>query len=51
MCKNATFKAETLQKIEREVQEHWEKEKIYELDAPKAPRKSEDEKLGKLGNT
>ncbi|XP_039295414.1 leucine--tRNA ligase, cytoplasmic [Nilaparvata lugens] len=35
-----TFKVEYLQKIEKEVQEKWEKEKIYEIDAPSAKNES-----------
>lgn len=36
---------EYLQKIEREVQERWENEKVYEYDAPLTPKKSPDEKF------
>lgn len=43
--RKGTFKVEYLQKIEREVQERWENEKVFEKDAPKAGRKSEDEKF------
>ncbi|RZF47906.1 hypothetical protein LSTR_LSTR011882 [Laodelphax striatellus] len=37
--RKGTFKVEYLQKIEKEVQERWEKEKIYEIDAPPAKNK------------
>lgn len=43
--RKGTFKVEYLQKIEREVQEKWAKEKIYEIDAPKKPKQSNDEKF------
>lgn len=43
--RKGTFKVEYLQKIEEEVQARWAKEKIYEEDAPKAPRKRPDEKF------
>ncbi|XP_045480159.1 leucine--tRNA ligase, cytoplasmic isoform X1 [Harmonia axyridis] len=43
--RKGTFKVEYLQKIEKEVQERWAAEKIYEQDAPKEPRKSPDEKF------
>lgn len=36
---------EYLQKIERDVQAKWEKERVYEFDAPAEPRKSNDEKF------
>lgn len=36
---------EFLQKIERDVQAKWEKERVYEIDAPVEPRKSNDEKF------
>ncbi|XP_063701981.1 leucine--tRNA ligase, cytoplasmic [Culicoides brevitarsis] len=42
--RKGTFKVEYLQNIEKQVQEKWEKEKIYELDAPQKPRSREDEK-------
>lgn len=35
---------EYLLKIEKEVQERWEAEKIYEVDAPLEPRTRDDEK-------
>jgi leucyl-tRNA synthetase len=44
MERKGTFKVEYLQKIEQEVQKRWQKEKIYEIDAPKKPKKSLDEK-------
>ncbi|EFA02651.1 Leucine--tRNA ligase, cytoplasmic-like Protein [Tribolium castaneum] len=43
--RKGTFKVEYLQKIEREVQDRWKKEKLHEIDAPKQPRKSEDDKF------
>nr|CAD7605045.1 unnamed protein product [Timema genevievae] len=43
--RKGTFKVEYLQKIEHEVQARWEKEKVYEMDAPKKPRDSPDEKF------
>ncbi|XP_055917022.1 leucine--tRNA ligase, cytoplasmic isoform X1 [Eupeodes corollae] len=43
--RKGTFKVKYLQKIEKEVQEKWEAEKIYEVDAPKEPRKSMEEKF------
>ncbi|PSN42494.1 Leucine--tRNA ligase [Blattella germanica] len=43
--RKGTFKVEYLQKIEQDVQAKWEKEKIYEQDAPLEPRKSPDEKF------
>ncbi|XP_055386112.1 leucine--tRNA ligase, cytoplasmic [Condylostylus longicornis] len=43
--RKGTFKVEYLQKIEREVQANWEKEKIFEIDAPLEPRKSVEEKF------
>ncbi|KAJ8952428.1 hypothetical protein NQ318_014520 [Aromia moschata] len=42
--RKGTFKVEYLQKIEREIQECWEREKVFEEDAPLTPKKSEDEK-------
>lgn len=36
---------EYLQKIEQEVQEKWESSKIFEVDAPSTPKKSDDEKF------
>lgn len=36
---------EFLQKIEHDVQEKWEKERVYEFDAPAEPRTSNDEKF------
>lgn len=42
--RKGTFKVEYLQKIEREVQEKWSVEKVYEIDAPAEPRSSSDEK-------
>lgn len=34
-----------MQKIEREVQERWKKQKIHEVDAPKKPKRDPDEKF------
>ncbi|XP_022906298.2 leucine--tRNA ligase, cytoplasmic [Onthophagus taurus] len=42
--RKGSFKVEFLQKIEREVQQRWKNEKIHEIDAPKDPKKSKDEK-------
>nr|CAH7747241.1 unnamed protein product [Callosobruchus chinensis] len=41
--RKGTFKVEYLQKIEREVQEFWKNEKVFETNAPQVPKKSEDE--------
>lgn len=43
--RKGTFKVEYLQKIEREVQERWEKERVHETDAPTAPKKRQAEKF------
>ncbi|VEN44598.1 unnamed protein product [Callosobruchus maculatus] len=43
--RKGTFKVEYLQKIEREVQELWKNEKVFETNAPQMPKKSEDEKF------
>ncbi|XP_054257041.1 leucine--tRNA ligase, cytoplasmic-like [Macrosteles quadrilineatus] len=43
--RKGTFKVEYLQKIEKDVQERWQREKIYEEEAPSEPRKSPDEKF------
>lgn len=43
--RKGTFKVEYLQKIEREMQERWEREKLHEGDAAASPRKSPDEKF------
>lgn len=43
--RKGTFKVEYLQKIEQEVQARWAKDRIYEEDAPKQPKKSPDEKF------
>lgn len=43
--RKGTFKVEYLQDVERKVQELWEKQKIYEIDAPEQPRKSPEEKF------
>lgn len=45
MERKGTFKVEYLQKIERDVQELWKKEKIYESSAPSGPKKNENEKF------
>lgn len=34
-----------MQKIERDVQAKWEKERVYEFDAPAEPRKNNEEKF------
>lgn len=44
MERKGTFKVEYLQKIEREVQEKWLNEKIYEQDAP-VGKEGDDEKF------
>lgn len=43
--RKGTFKVEFLQKIERNVQEKWTTERVYEMDAPEQPRSSPDEKF------
>lgn len=43
--RKGTFKVEYLQKIEQEVQEKWEKDKIHCEDAPLVPKKRSDEKF------
>lgn len=43
--RKGTFKVEYLQKIEQDVQQKWESLKIFESDAPSAPKKSVDEKF------
>uniref|UniRef100_A0A182JFF4 leucine--tRNA ligase n=1 Tax=Anopheles atroparvus TaxID=41427 RepID=A0A182JFF4_ANOAO len=43
--RKGTFKVEYLQKIEREIQERWQRDKVYDTDAPKEPRKRDDEKF------
>ncbi|SPP79186.1 leucine--tRNA ligase, cytoplasmic [Drosophila guanche] len=43
--RKGTFKVEYLQKIEREVQERWEKERVHETDAPATPKKQQSEKF------
>lgn len=43
--RKGTFKVEYLQQIEREIQQKWADEKIYEIDAPAEPRSSPDEKF------
>lgn len=45
MERKGTFKVEYLQKIEKEVQTRWENEKVFDVDAPKEPRKSSDDKF------
>lgn len=45
MERKGTFKVEYLQRIEKEVQEQWKREKIYEVDAPAEPRKNEEDKF------
>ena len=43
--RKGTFKVEYLQKIEQEVQQRWEQERIHEIDAPVEPKQSQDEKF------
>lgn len=43
--RKGTFKVEYLQKIESEAQERWKNEKIFEIDAPANPKKSDDDKF------
>uniref|UniRef100_A0A182Y3F3 leucine--tRNA ligase n=2 Tax=Anopheles stephensi TaxID=30069 RepID=A0A182Y3F3_ANOST len=43
--RKGTFKVEYLQKIERDIQERWQRDKVYDVDAPKEPRKRDDEKF------
>ncbi|KAL7040612.1 hypothetical protein ACKWTF_000462 [Chironomus riparius] len=43
--RKGTLKLEYLQKIEREIQEKWEREKTHDSDAPKEPRKTLEEKF------
>ncbi|XP_055640354.1 leucine--tRNA ligase, cytoplasmic [Toxorhynchites rutilus septentrionalis] len=43
--RKGTFKVEYLQKIEREMQERWEREKLHEGNASAEPRKSPEEKF------
>ena len=43
--RKGTFKVEYLQKIEEQVQQKWETDKVYETDAPAEPRKHDDEKF------
>ncbi|EDW87550.1 leucine--tRNA ligase, cytoplasmic [Drosophila yakuba] len=43
--RKGTFKVEYLQKIEREVQQRWETERVHESDAPTAPKKRQAEKF------
>ncbi|XP_066146894.1 leucine--tRNA ligase, cytoplasmic [Euwallacea fornicatus] len=45
MERKGTFKVEYLQKIETEVQNRWQRERIHEFDAPTTPRKSNEEKF------
>uniref|UniRef100_A0A6M2DSZ5 leucine--tRNA ligase n=1 Tax=Xenopsylla cheopis TaxID=163159 RepID=A0A6M2DSZ5_XENCH len=45
MDRKGTFKVEYLQKIEREIQERWQKNKVFEIDAPDRPRNSPTEKF------
>ncbi|CAO1370357.1 unnamed protein product [Diamesa tonsa] len=44
MERKGTFKVEYLQKIEKEIQEKWEREKVHESNAPATPKKSLDDK-------
>ncbi|XP_043525859.1 leucine--tRNA ligase, cytoplasmic [Frieseomelitta varia] len=43
--RKGTFKVEYLQKIEKDVQEKWASEKVFEIDAPLQPKKNSDEKF------
>ncbi|KAF5297292.1 hypothetical protein FQA39_LY12131 [Lamprigera yunnana] len=43
--RKGTFKVEYLQKIEEEIQNRWQQDKVYEVDAPSAPKKNGDEKF------
>ncbi|XP_059482469.1 leucine--tRNA ligase, cytoplasmic isoform X2 [Neocloeon triangulifer] len=43
--RKGTFKVQYLQKIEKEIQEKWEVEKINEENAPDKPKKNNDEKF------
>ncbi|CAH1173802.1 unnamed protein product [Phaedon cochleariae] len=43
--RKGTFKVAYLLKIEREVQERWKEEKVFEIDAPAEPSKSDNEKF------
>ncbi|ETN58342.1 leucyl-tRNA synthetase [Anopheles darlingi] len=43
--RKGTFKVEFLQKIEREIQERWQKDRVYDVDAPVEPRTRDDEKF------
>ncbi|XP_052892529.1 leucine--tRNA ligase, cytoplasmic [Anopheles moucheti] len=43
--RKGTFKVEYLQKIERDIQQRWQRDKVYDVDAPKEPRKQDDEKF------
>lgn len=45
MERKGTFKVEYLQKIEKEVQNRWENDKISEENAPKEPKKDAEEKF------
>ncbi|XP_056634645.1 leucine--tRNA ligase, cytoplasmic [Diorhabda sublineata] len=43
--RKGTFKVEYLQQIEKDIQNRWKNDRIFEVDAPDAPKKSEDEKF------
>uniref|UniRef100_A0A182QC67 leucine--tRNA ligase n=1 Tax=Anopheles farauti TaxID=69004 RepID=A0A182QC67_9DIPT len=43
--RKGTFKVEYLQKIERDIQERWQRDKVYDVDAPKEARARDDEKF------
>lgn len=45
MERKGTFKVEYLQKIEQEMQERWDREKLHENDAAENPRKSPEDKF------
>lgn len=45
MERKGTFKVEYLQKIEKEIQEQWKNDRIFEEDAPVTPKKNEEEKF------
>ncbi|KAK4887053.1 hypothetical protein RN001_003324 [Aquatica leii] len=43
--RKGTFKVEYLQKIEEDIQKKWEKEKVYEINAPTTPKKTGNDKF------
>ncbi|KAB0798864.1 hypothetical protein PPYR_06746 [Photinus pyralis] len=40
--RKGTFKVEYLQKIEREIQKRWQDEKVFEINAPSTPKKTDE---------